>query len=221
MRLEDRARRHAALGDPARLLIVDELIASDRTVSELAEATGMRGNLLAHHLDVLDGAGLIRRRASEGDRRRRYVSIVGRSLDLQPPADSWQGPVVFVCTHNSARSQFAAAVWQQRTGSPARSAGSHPAGAVHSKAVRVAAELGVDLSGCRPQGYEAIDGVPDLVVSVCDRARETEIPVARRHVHWSVPDPVMRNTLSAFRSAFSEISDRVEGLGDLPGNAAP
>ena len=43
--------------------------------AELSDLVGMRGNLLAHHLDVLEDAGLIEGRPSEGDHRRRYVSL--------------------------------------------------------------------------------------------------------------------------------------------------
>ncbi len=94
----------------------------------------------------------------------------------------------------------------------AASAGSHPASVVHPKAVRVAAEYGVDISEAEPAGYESIVGVPALVVSVCDRARETGVPDAGEHAHWSVHDPVPVGTLAAFREAFDEITRRVDHL---------
>ena len=55
------AKLHAALGEPVRLAIVDELSRSDRSPKELGERFGLRGNLLAHHLDVLEGAGFVER----------------------------------------------------------------------------------------------------------------------------------------------------------------
>ncbi|MGA9276742.1 ArsR/SmtB family transcription factor, partial [Ilumatobacter sp.] len=70
-----RARIHAALADPSRLAIVDELTVSDRAPSELAARLSIPGNLLAHHLHVLSGVGLIERFGSSGDRRRRYVRL--------------------------------------------------------------------------------------------------------------------------------------------------
>lgn len=218
MDLDERARAHAALGDDRRLLIVDRLAFGDRTVAELAEETGLMGNLLAHHLDVLGDAGLIERRTSEGDRRRRYVSLQWDRLpssfgSTEPVSDD----IVFICTHNSARSQFAAALWEARTGEWAGSAGKEPSRQVHPKAVRVAAEFGVDISSGEPQGYERLDRIPALVVSVCDRARESEMPEADRHLHWSVPDPVPSDTLPAFRAAFSEISRRVDHLAGRTG----
>jgi DNA-binding transcriptional ArsR family regulator len=75
----DTARRaavHAALGDPARLAIVDDLVHCDRSPSEPGRRRESPGNPLAHHLDVLEQVGLIERTASSGDRRRSYVRFV-------------------------------------------------------------------------------------------------------------------------------------------------
>lgn len=213
MDLAERANAHAALGDTRRLDIADHLALGDHTVAELAALTGMRGNLLAHHLDVLETAGLIERHTSEGDHRRRYVSL---RRDRPPSGlhslELANEDLLFVCTHNSARSQFAAAWWQEKTGHLAESAGSYPSLEVHPKAVSVAAEFGIDISRAKPTGYDQITTNPALVVSVCDRAREGGIPAGTQHLHWSVPDPVTVGTMTAFRTAFSEIADRVEDL---------
>jgi ArsR family transcriptional regulator, arsenate/arsenite/antimonite-responsive transcriptional repressor / arsenate reductase (thioredoxin) len=210
---DSRAHRHAALSDEKRLLIVDQLVTGDRTVAELADLSDMRGNLLAHHLDVLDDAGLIERRISEGDRRRRYVSL--RWEHLPPPfvpTGTSDEEVTFVCTHNSARSQFAAALWEQMTGSAASSAGSLPAAGVHPKAVKVASEFDIDISRATPSPYSSLPGDIGLIISVCDRANEGDLPRAARHLHWSIPDPVPTGTLAAFRSAFADIAERMEHL---------
>lgn len=213
MELEHRARVHAALGDPERLRIIDDLTLGDRSVNELGDLVDMPGNLLAHHLEVLESAGLIRRRVSEGDRRRRYVSLERDVMAMLTTRDSRPvQSVLFVCTHNSARSQFAAALWRQRSGGPVSSAGTQPAPRVHPLAIKVAAEFGIDLSRAKPKGYDSIHDTPDLVVSVCDRAREAGFPAAGSHLHWSVPDPLAKSTISAFRAAFTELSERVEGL---------
>jgi protein-tyrosine-phosphatase/DNA-binding transcriptional ArsR family regulator len=213
MDLASRAGAHAALGDERRLRIVDHLALGDQTVAGLAEVSGMRGNLLAHHLDVLESAGLIERLVSEGDHRRRYVSLCWERLpsSLHHPMPDVRR-VAFVCTHNSARSQFAAALWEEKTGRDSASAGSHPAGRVHPTAIRIAAEFGVDISTARPSGYDSLPENPDLMVSVCDRAFESGVPAARTQVHWSVPDPVVTGTLKSFRSAFTEIASRVDHL---------
>ena len=76
----DRAAVHAALGEPVRLAIVEDLATSDRSPKELAVRLSLPTNLLAHHLDVLEGAGLIERFVSAGDRRRRYVRLVREPL---------------------------------------------------------------------------------------------------------------------------------------------
>lgn len=208
-----RARIHAALGDETRLAMVDLLALGDLSVQELGEAVELPGNLLAHHLGVLESAGVISRRVSEGDRRRRYIVLDRETLsDLVVPRSVRPTSVLFVCSHNSARSQYAAGRWVQMTGSSALSAGVDPASRVNPMAVTVAAESGVDLSSAVPKGYEAIDVTPDLVVSVCDRARESDLPVARQHLHWSIPDPVPVGRVAAFRRAFAEIDTRLEQL---------
>lgn len=54
-----RAARHAALGDPTRLTIVDLLALSSHSPSELQQVLEVPSNLLAHHLDVLEDPGEI------------------------------------------------------------------------------------------------------------------------------------------------------------------
>ena len=212
MLLDERAHTHWALGDGARLALVDLLSESDMAVNELGAAVSLPGNLLAHHLNVLEEAGLIQRRVSEGDGRRRYVTLNRARLSALVPPTTRPGSVVFVCSHNSARSQFAAAYWMRRTGQSAESAGSEPASTVNPLAVRVASERGIDLRDAKPRGYDSVDMVPDLLISVCDRAREGDLPAANRHAHWSIPDPVAVGRVGAFRSAFSEIERRVDAL---------
>jgi len=100
-----RAALHAALADPARLRIIDTLAVGDRSPSELAAMLAMPSNLLAHHLRVLEGEGLIDRTRSEGDKRRSYLQLVPGALDeLTPPPLPDVRRVLFVCTANSARS---------------------------------------------------------------------------------------------------------------------
>lgn len=213
MDLVDRARLHAALADPHRLRMVDALLLGDRTFQELASLADLPGNAAAHHLGVLEAAGLIERRQSEGDRRRRYMTLHRDRLEglaTSPPVAP--GAVLFVCTHNSARSQFAAALWRQRTGGPADSAGMDPADHVHPKAARAAAEFGLDIARAVPKGYNAVTAEPDLLISVCDRAHEAGVPFSAPNLHWSVPDPVRSGAQAAFRSAFADISERIDQL---------
>jgi protein-tyrosine-phosphatase len=213
MDLQDRARIHAALGDRHRLRIVDELLLSDRSFQELSRSVALPANAAAHHMAVLESAGLIERHVSEGDHRRRYVSLRRDRLEGLVASPALRpSTVLFVCTHNSARSQFAAALWTQRTGAPAESAGTDPAERVHPKAVRAARGFGLDLHDATPKGYDQVSTAPDLVVSVCDRAREAGLPFDAPLLHWSVPDPALAGTAGAFRSAFGDLAERVERL---------
>jgi protein-tyrosine-phosphatase len=214
MTLERRATQFAALGDIHRLAIVDALGHTDLTPGDLAAITGAPTNLLAHHLGILEDAGLIVRTRSEGDARRRYVTLAAgaRSLAGEAIAEP-TGSVAFVCTHNSARSQFAAARFRQLTGTDAASAGTHPAAAVHPGAITAAARYGLDLSGGHPASYETLEAL-DIVVSVCDRALEYGLPTHRRHLHWSIADPTPRAARSDFDAAFAGIDGRLRHLVD-------
>ncbi|WP_414627965.1 ArsR family transcriptional regulator [Euzebya tangerina] len=183
------------------------------TFSEAARLTGLRGNRLAHHLKVLEDADLVRRHTSEGDRRRRYLQldrsrVSQLTVGVPMPGQS----VVFVCTHNSARSPFAAGLWTNIVGDQARSAGCQPASRVHPIAVEIARDFGVDLSVVRPQGYDQVSLDSALVISVCDRANEAGAWPARRRWHWSVPDPRQVGTAAAFRTAFTEIDQRIRAV---------
>lgn len=212
--LTRRAALHAALGEPARLAVVDALRHSDRSPKELGERLGLATNLLAHHLDVLEDAGLIERFTSSGDKRRKYVRLVlSAATDLSPRATSrWAAtaavsPVLFLCSHNSARSQLAAALWTARTGAAASSAGTHPALRVHRGAVAAARRAGLDLSAAEPRQLDRID--PDTqVVTVCDRAHE-ELTPTDDWWHWSVPDPVEIGTAAAFDDAVEQLDRRI------------
>jgi ArsR family transcriptional regulator, arsenate/arsenite/antimonite-responsive transcriptional repressor / arsenate reductase (thioredoxin) len=214
----ERVRVHAALGDEHRLAMVDALVAGDRTPGDLAQELGIASNLFAHHVGVLEEAGLIERRVSEGDHRRRYLVLRHDTLArVGIVFGGVSGRVVFVCTHNSARSQYAAAAYNLITGERASSAGTHPAASVHPLAIQAAGERGVDLAGAEPSGYEGLDEPFDMVVSVCDRAAEDAVPAGRRHLHWSVPDPVAVGDLPAFRRAFDELDRRLAMLAGVEG----
>jgi protein-tyrosine-phosphatase/DNA-binding transcriptional ArsR family regulator len=209
--LETRARRHAALGDRARLTIVDELASSDRTPAELQRHTGLSSNLLTYHLDVLEHAGIVVRRQSSGDARRRYVCLRRGSLPELPPAHVADGPALFICSQNSARSQLAAALWEGETRTAGASAGTHPAARVHPGAVAAARRAGLDLTGAQPRDLADVTQYPDLVVTVCDRAHE-ELAPARDWLHWSVPDPIGVGTASAFDATVRDLHDRISAL---------
>jgi protein-tyrosine-phosphatase len=210
--LERRARRHAALGDPVRLALVDSLAASDRSPVELRRLTEIESNLLAHHLDVLEQAGIISRTRSSGDGRRRYVRLVRGALDAlgpQPvPADT---RALFVCTRNSARSQLAAAVWRTVTGVPAESAGTRPADRIDARAIKAARRAKLPLADAKPRSIGEVPTLPPLVITVCDQAHE-ELDPPDSWLHWSIPDPVQVGTAAAFDATIDELRERIFGL---------
>jgi protein-tyrosine-phosphatase len=199
---------------------VDRLGPGDASPGELAEAVGLGSNLLAHHLKVLEDAGVIRRVRSEGDRRRSYVQLRLDDPIIWAAAQSGLANrvpvggvprVVFVCTANSARSQLAAARWNAISPVPAASAGTHPAARVHPRAVTAGRRHGLRLGRAKPVGIKDVVRGEDLVVAVCDNVHE-ELDPGRDRLHWSIPDPVRVDTDEAFESAFADITRRVERL---------
>ena len=107
---------------------------------------------------------------------------------------SEQKRVLILCTGNSCRSQMAEGwinheledTWR------ARSAGTDPAERVHPLVVRAMAEVGVDIRGGVPENVDRyLDRSWDLVITVCDSARETcpVFPGAVEQIHISFPDP--------------------------------
>lgn len=206
-----RASRHAALADATRLEIVDLLSLGDWSPSELERRLGTSSNLLAHHLNVLERAGLARRSRSEGDRRRSYVSLDRAALDaLSVGASVSARRVVFVCSANSARSQLAAALWNEFSDVPAASGGTHPAKAIEPEAVQAARRRGLSLAGQRPRQLSEVRAAGDYIVTVCDTAHEElALPEA---LHWSIPDPVRSGQAPAFDAALHALERRVTDL---------
>jgi protein-tyrosine-phosphatase/DNA-binding HxlR family transcriptional regulator len=206
--LARRAAVHAALADPARLAITDTLLAGDASPSELTAMLAMPSNLLAHHLHVLEQAGVITRRRSEGDRRRTYLRLVPGALDpLAAPPPRAARRVLFVCTANSARSHLAAALWRRASNIPAVSAGTHPGPAIDPGAIAAARRHRLPLPRLRPCHISEVQHEGDLVVTVCDMAREE---LGRQSaVHWSVPDPVRAGDPASFDVAVADLSHRV------------
>jgi arsenate reductase len=133
--------------------------------------------------------------------------------------------VLFLCTHNSSRSQMAEGLLRARGGGrfAAFSAGTQPR-AVHPLAIRAMAELGIDISaaaGHRAKPMGEFDGQPpmDLVITVCDDAAEAcpHFPGARHQRHWSFPDPSAATgseaeRLAVFRAVRDAIAARVREL---------
>ncbi len=127
--------------------------------------------------------------------------------------------VLFLCTHNSARSQMAEGLLRRLGGErfEVASAGTE-ATRVRPLAIRAMAELGIDISGHESKTLDRYLEQPlDLVVTVCDEVNETcpVFPGATLRLHWSVPDPSKATgseaqQLAAYRSARDEIRRRLE-----------
>lgn len=218
--LEPRAQAYAALGDPSRLAIVDLLGLADLAPGELGASLDIPTNLMAHHLQILEQAGLISRRRSEGDGRRTYVlrtpacnRLLGAGSRLPRPRG-----VAFICSQNSARSQLAEHYWRTISNISATSAGTHPAPRVHPDAITVARRHGLDLTHATPKLTSDILTGDELLIAVCDRAYEE---LDTQPLHWSVPDPARAGSPGAFERAYDELTRRVDLLaasieGDRP-----
>jgi protein-tyrosine-phosphatase/DNA-binding transcriptional ArsR family regulator len=225
------------LADPLRWQLVAELGRSDRRVGELVQLVEKPQNLVSYHLAELRRAGIVSARRSSADGRDVYyradlfrcrdrLGEAGRllhpALDLAPtsPAEvagrRGRPRLLFLCTGNSARSQIAEAVVQQRSEGTveARSAGSHPK-PLHPYAVQVMAARGFDISGRRSKSLTRFTRHRfDRVITLCDKVREVcpEFPGSPTAAHWSIADPAaVGDRDEATYDAFEGVADEIEG----------
>ena len=126
--------------------------------------------------------------------------------------------VLFLCTHNSARSQMAEGLLREMAGDRFEvfSAGTESTH-VRQEAISVMAEIGADISTQESKTLECYLGAPfDYVITVCDDANEAcpVFPGARERLHWSFPDPSRAGgeadeRLTTFRKVRDEILSRI------------
>jgi arsenate reductase len=135
------------------------------------------------------------------------------------PRITYPVTVLFLCTGNSARSQIAEALLQKKGGDRfvVASAGANPAQEVRPEAIAALKAHGIDWSGRKPKGYDAIVGDSwDLVITLCDRIKESCPALTSRPVtaHWGVPDPAaIKDTklrLAAFANTLNLLSWRID-----------
>jgi arsenate reductase len=129
--------------------------------------------------------------------------------------------VLFLCTHNSARSQMAEGWLRHLAGDrfEVHSAGTE-ATAVRPLAIRAMAEVGVDISGQESKTLERYLGHHwDAVITVCDQANEAcpFFPGASQRLHWSFPDPskapgTEEEQFAAYRRTRDAIRRRIDTL---------
>ena len=159
---------------------------------------------------------MVERLRSEGDARRRYLRLSPEAIARSSIAgvSFLADRVLFVCTGNSARSQLAAALWNLRSEVQAESAGTHPAREVHPGAIRAGRKAGVDLTGARPRAIDQVPGIPDLIVTVCDRAHEElgALTGEATVIHWWIPDPRETGTAAAFEDSVTQLRHRIDTL---------
>lgn len=221
------------LADDTRWHLIMALRHSDRQASEIASMCHLSNNLVSYHLGLLRQAGLVQTHRSDADARVLYYRLdltalglaygqIGTALTLPEtvPAPAIPATVIFLCTHNSARSQMAEGWLRYLSGGRliARSAGVNPT-TLHPLAVKAMAEVGVDIGYQHSKGLGGLEAKPDIVITVCDLARE-ECPAELQQVpflHWSISDPVPATgdeprRLEVFRAVREQLRIRVQGL---------
>ncbi len=222
------------LAHDLRWTIIQALTLSDCRVQELAELTGEPLNLVSYHLKRLRSAGVISARRSEADRRDTYYALefdrlrqmyqaAGRSLHpvlgaltadvSQPVRLSEPVRVLFICTHNSVRSQMAEGWMRHLSAGAAQtfSAGSAPT-EVHPDAVRTMARCGVNIQSQQAKPLDRFSGQTfDYVITVCDRARELcpAFPGGQTQIHWGLPDPLLIEDDRQRALSFSQIAENL------------
>ncbi len=237
------------LAHDMRWALMIALAESDRRVQELVALLQRPQNLISYHLRLLREGQVVKERRSSADGRDVYYSLdlnylralyleSGQMLHpvlvqgctksgdiLPPPTNMREGQrpwrILFLCTHNSARSQLAEGI-MRASGSDlveVFSAGNEP-GQVHPLAIRAAAALQIDISGQYSKQMDEFAGQSfDYVITVCDRVREVcpVFPGEPRQMHWSFPDPAAvsgseEEQLAAFLQTARELSTRISYL---------
>jgi len=130
--------------------------------------------------------------------------------------------VLFICVHNSARSQMAAALLNKRCGDffEAESAGLEP-GKLNPLAIDVLREVGIDISRNKTRAVFDVFKAGELfayVITVCDESEAKNCPIfpgATTRLHWSFHDPSKfsgshEEKLTQTREVLDEIDDRIQ-----------
>lgn len=132
--------------------------------------------------------------------------------------------VLFLCTGNQARSQIAEGLLRARSGGAMDivSAGSRPKDAVHPFAVKVLAEMEIDIAAAEPKDADRFVGEDfDYIITLCDNARDEcpYFPGDAVRIHWNLSDPAAvsgseEEQLISFRAIRDEISQRIDDFLD-------
>ncbi len=230
----------ALLANNLRWQLVSWLARSDFNVQELQARLQSSQTLVSYHLRQLKDGGLVSETQSIADGRQTYYSLdlarlqtalfslgdhlhpaLGPSGEAAPAALSRRARVLFLCTHNSARSQMAEGLLRAHGGDWVEvfSAGTE-ASRVHPLAIEAMDKLGIDIRGQASKlvGQYLAERF-DYVITVCDRAKENcpIFPGAPEQIHWSFPDPAAVDgshihKLQAFSQTALGLSQRIKHL---------
>jgi ArsR family transcriptional regulator, arsenate/arsenite/antimonite-responsive transcriptional repressor / arsenate reductase (thioredoxin) len=218
-----------------RWQLLSFLAYSDYRVNELGALLSKPLNLVSYHLRLLRSAAIVQERRSSADARDVYYSLdlehfqalyrqAAETLhpalaDAQeaPAARATDGPptrVLFLCTHNSARSQMAEALLRHLGGDrvEAFSAGTE-ATRVHPLALATLHRHEIDTTGLHSKHLQQFLGQDfDYVITVCDRASEScpIFPGDPERIHWSFPDPSVVTDPDGQRMAFARVFSGLE-----------
>lgn len=205
-------------GHPVRWNLLTRLARSDERVQDLIEQLKLPQNLVSYHLRQLRDGHLVHERRSSADERSVYYSLdfeqfqtlfLAAGKRLHPAMvdassssedEKSQSPpkpplrVLFLCTHNSARSQMAEALLREVSHGAIEtfSAGSAPASHIHPLALRAMEAIGINMHEQYPKHFDRYrEQHFDAIVTVCDRVREVcpTFPDDPERIHWSFPDP--------------------------------
>ena len=138
--------------------------------------------------------------------------------------------VLFLCTHNSARSILAEAHLNHigKGRFIAYSAGSHPSGSINPMTIQILRQTGYAVDGLRSKGWDefALPGAPkmDFVITVCDSAAGEVCPVwpgQPMTAHWGFEDPSQAKGTEderrrVFHRVFQQITARIQLFLSLP-----
>ncbi|MEY4165877.1 MAG: hypothetical protein RL419_1719 [Actinomycetota bacterium] len=82
---------------------------------------------------------------------------------------------------------------------------------IHPNTIEAAKRANLRLPLVKPRHIDDVTETPDIVVTVCDEARE-EIEVGENWLHWSLPDPVQSRSVRAFERTIEELNIRINSL---------
>lgn len=231
--------------DETRLAIVRLLALSDLRAGEVGQRLQLPQNAVSYHLKALRAIGLLQDHRSTADGRDMYYRVDFERLQAlytsagvalhpgiaTPAAESPEAAltrplrILFLCTHNRARSQLAEGIARSLGGDQVdvQSAGDQPT-EVHPLTLDMLAELGLDTGRHHAKHLDQFVGQPfDYVITTCDSIHGNcpTFPGDPLRIHWSFDDPSTvaggeEAQRQAFRTARRELMTRMRFLLSVP-----